>query len=294
MTSTEYQTIEGHLNEIRRDLNNVLKLVESFDKRLSSIEENTRRTSISYPPSFERRPSSIAPDTLSQHESVDVTPFDFEHPSAYVIPRPHSPSELRSTFRKVGFTESSVILSPDDAGKLRSMVTSAVKQPGVFKLLYRASEQGYRAVDFHHHCDLHENIMVVILTTDNHVIGGFSSTPFGGTQGHKSSPGAFLYCFRPLEPSQDLEHGVILTKLEGTGITGSCEEYGIMQDSEMGPIFGVSDLYICDNADREGGGSLGLNSIYSSPEIPVENAQATFSGGSVFGVKELEVFQLVT
>ncbi|KAL0249328.1 hypothetical protein GEMRC1_004560 [Eukaryota sp. GEM-RC1] len=62
-------------------------------------------------------------------------------------------------------------------------------------------------------------------------------------------------------------------------MTGTADQFGILQDTEMGPVFGVSDLYICDNCDREGGGSIGLGSVYSSPSIPVDNGQQVFSGG---------------
>ncbi|KAL0249584.1 hypothetical protein GEMRC1_004814 [Eukaryota sp. GEM-RC1] len=190
--------IIASLSDLKRDLSHAVKLMESLDRRLTVIEENTKALPSLGHVSFARRPSSIAPDTLSQFESMESFPPLYEHPSAYTPSRPHSPSELIQKFRKLDFLDASSVLSPEDAVKLKEMVTDVLHTSGLFKLLYRASEHGFRAVDFHHHVDDHPNVLVIVNTSDNHVMGGFSPVAFGGSPGHKPSPGAFLFASFPL------------------------------------------------------------------------------------------------
>ncbi|KAL0221541.1 hypothetical protein RCL1_001395 [Eukaryota sp. TZLM3-RCL] len=280
-------TILEVLNEIKRDLNNVARHVESVDKRLTQIEEHTKTPATSYTP-LPRRPS-FAPETLAPFESPE--PFSETASSYNVGSRSHSPRELRESFEKAGFSEPSLILTPEHSKMLLQMVESVVDGTVNLNLLFRASLHGFRAMDFHHHCDDHPNVLVVIHSTDNHVFGGFSPAAWGGAQGYKSSPGSFLFCFIP---SSTHPSGLELIQLQGKGITGTCETYGILQDTELGPAFGVSDLYICDNADKEGGAILGLQSVYSCPEHSADEVMQYFAGGrTVFGIKDYEVFEAI-
>ncbi len=66
-----------------------------------------------------------------------------------------------------------------------------------WKLLYRASENGFGCEEFRLKCNGHNNLLVIIKSLNNNIFGGFTQTGFNpnvtGGGGYKSCPNSFLF-----------------------------------------------------------------------------------------------------
>ena len=87
----------------------------------------------------------------------------------------------------------SVILSTLDQNNLLSLINKTDK---VFRLAYRASRDGWRATDFHNHCNFIPNTLTVIKSTTGYIFGGFINGQWNSySQLFNSDPYSFLYTF---------------------------------------------------------------------------------------------------
>ena len=74
---------------------------------------------------------------------------------------------------------------------------------GDFELLYRSSRDGIENATFHSKCDNKSRTIAIIQTTEGHVLGGYTSTPWGNNTGFgvfdssgcswRPSKGSFLF-----------------------------------------------------------------------------------------------------
>ncbi len=84
----------------------------------------------------------------------------------------------------------SVILDSANQTKLISLINKTDK---VFRLAYRASRDGWRASDFHNHCNFIPNTLTVIKSTTGYVFGGFINGQWNSYGTYNSDPYSFLY-----------------------------------------------------------------------------------------------------
>ena len=62
-----------------------------------------------------------------------------------------------------------------------------------FKLLYRATRDGFAASSFHAKCDQQPNTLTVIKTTNGFIFGGYTAVAWDSTSRHKIDPNAFIF-----------------------------------------------------------------------------------------------------
>lgn len=146
-----------------------------------------------------------------------------------------------------------------------------------WKLIYRASADGFDADTFHALCDGVENTLTIIKSTDDHVFGGYLNAPWPlkGLSVYDSE--AFIF---------SLVNRVNKSiKIRCTGIAA----YG---DPECGPKFGHNDLFISNhsNLNVSSSGCFGLS--YEHPEyIWCSNeANSLLAGSKLFQTDEIEIF----
>jgi len=84
----------------------------------------------------------------------------------------------------------SVILDSANQTKLMSLINKTDK---VFRLAYRASRDGWRASDFHNHCNFIPNTLTVIKSTTGYIFGGFINGQWNSYGYWNSDPNSFLY-----------------------------------------------------------------------------------------------------
>ena len=107
-----------------------------------------------------------------------------------------------------------------------------------WRLLYRATRDGFSAKDFHQKCDHFKNTLVVIKSTEGNVFGGFTSCPWnsissisnsvgGTTYGYVSDASAFIFSLvnksnKPFKTVYGIGQGVYCDKARGPSF-GYCE-----------------------------------------------------------------------
>jgi hypothetical protein len=155
-----------------------------------------------------------------------------------------------------------------------------------FALLYRGSQDGLDANDFHSKCDGHKNTLTIIKAkSSSYVFGAFTaveweSLPPPGK--FKSDPRAFLFSLT------NKKNKPLKMKIE----PNRCEN-AIFCNSELGPSFGDDDIWIENNPNKTMGGISYLGFAYKHPQYACgsEQAKSFLAGRCAFELEEIEVYQ---
>ena len=140
-----------------------------------------------------------------------------------------------------------------------------------FKLLFRASNDGFSASNFHSKCDGKSNTVTLVETLNGKRFGGFANNAWDQSSSYKTGSKGFIF---------SLDDKSIYYNKNSS--------YEIYCNSSYGPTFGGGhDFYICNNCNTSN--SSYNNSDYSYNTIGKKNAMA---GTYNFLVKDYEVYQL--
>lgn len=118
-----------------------------------------------------------------------------------------------------------------------------------FRLVYEASKDGFRGVDFHRLCDGIKRLLVIIRSVSGFLFGGFSSIPFKSSRSVLSDNQAFVFTL--LNP-HDIPPTMFPSKTSGGLWDMDEQSYGPCY-SKPGPQSG--DLWLRDECNINGGGS---------------------------------------
>ena len=137
-----------------------------------------------------------------------------------------------------------------------------------YKLLYRASEEGYSPKIFHNKVDKFKNNLILIKDANNFVYGGFTRNTWDGNKIYKKDKNAIVF-------NLDNE---IYYKIKDNN-------YSIFCDPENLAIFGKGDIYL---------GVEGVKSFFpKSYGNALENKENELTLGYIKLIPlEIEVFQL--
>ncbi|XP_062522752.1 uncharacterized protein LOC134197438 [Corticium candelabrum] len=132
----------------------------------------------------------IPHDTIARDELLLEAEFYNIKP---IIDKLNDPMDSQSAVQPVAseFT-SSTLMNTEDKRVLLSWLSVKMN----WRLIYKASRDGFRAADFHRCCDNKGETISVIHTTGGYLFGGYTDVPWtsGGTW--KSSSQSFLFAFR--------------------------------------------------------------------------------------------------
>jgi len=135
-------------------------------------------------------------------------------------------------------------------------------------LIFRASENGYKAENFHNICDGRKNTVVLVKTKTGRRFGGFADTQWSQNGSYNSSSYGFIFSF----DNNDIYYNKNST-------------YSIYCVSGYGPYFG-SDFYISNNCNEsQSYESLGNYYENNGKKYPL-------TGYSNFLIKDYEIYQL--
>ena len=139
-----------------------------------------------------------------------------------------------------------------------------------YKLLFKASRDGYGVKDFHSQCDNYSNTVTFVKTNIGRRFGGFTDQKWDQSGSYKSGSYGFLF-------SLDLKEIYY----------NQNSSYNIYCHSSYGPYFGSGDFYIGDNCNS------GYNSCDSSNNCYNTNSKTyALAGHSSFIVEDYEVYNL--
>jgi hypothetical protein len=148
-----------------------------------------------------------------------------------------------------------------------------------WNLLYRASEHGFSADDFHSKCDNHANTLTVIKTTNGNIFGGYTEQLWNHTIGYKTDKNAFIFSL------VNIDRNPIKMKIK-------TPHYAIWCDVSYGPFFGHYDICILGGSNSNQNSLSDLGRSYQHPTYAqgTNEAKCFLAGSRNFRVSEIEVF----
>jgi hypothetical protein len=155
-----------------------------------------------------------------------------------------------------------------------------------WKLLYRGSDHGFSAFNFHAKCDNTPNTLTIIKSKMGHVFGGYTRATWESPHSlgsFKFDQEAFLFSLI------NAERKPIKMK-----ISKDREEYAIGFNSRLGPIFGAGyDIFISDNSMMNESSYSNLGHSYQHPKYKFgsNEAQVFLAGSHNFRVADIEIYQ---
>jgi hypothetical protein len=148
-------------------------------------------------------------------------------------------------------------------------------------LLYRGSDNGFAASNFHNRCDEIANTLTVILTTNGCIFGGFTPIAWDSKGAYKpdSTKESFLFQIKDSRDSAPRKFAL------------SNSSYAIYCNESYGPTFGHGhDIHVSDCCNQNANSYTRLGCGYmNDTEL---NEYEVFTGGRLFTVKEIEVFKI--
>ncbi len=163
-----------------------------------------------------------------------------------------------------------------------------------WKLLYRASEEGFNGGVFHSKCNFIKPTITIIKTTDNFVFGGYTSKAWESNNQYVKDDNAFIFSL--INPSNQPSKTKCIDP-----------QYAIYCRGDRGPIFGygqgIGGFDICiknsSNVMRDGldqkGSYSNLGASYKLPEYPEGSfgSQTFLAGKRRFVTTEIEVYHKI-
>jgi hypothetical protein len=148
-----------------------------------------------------------------------------------------------------------------------------------WKLIYRASRDGFSAQNFHDCCDGKSNTLTIIQSANYKVFGGFTGAAWSQSDGFKEDNYAFVFS--------------LLNDINETKVFRCNESLNaIYCNQNYGPCFGNDDIKISNNcnANTASESILGLTYGESDVEYGSDESKTILAGSRYFQVAEIEVF----
>jgi hypothetical protein len=149
-------------------------------------------------------------------------------------------------------------------------------------LLYRASVDGFGAVDFHRKCDGQINTLTIVKSVNGNIFGGYTNVAWESQEDeYRTGTGSFLFSFKN-QTNSALKFNCIKT------------EFSINCDGNYGPTFGRGhDLFISNNSNANIESYSNPGNSYQLPPgytYNTDQAKNLLAGSDNFKVNEIEVF----
>lgn len=280
------------LKNLEEDLNTLIKKDESLVS-LSVFESTNPSPPCSPIPLINRtRSTPFSPTSLTNTFSR-ASPFS---QSLSIKSRPH-PSQTASTWRSPSLVENrlnvflgSSLLTNEYEEKLLEFIgadilTQITQRQPTWRLIFRASEHGFDAADFHRCCDSHAPTVSIIQTDVGNIFGGYTTIPWSSAsiRADQADPAAFLFTLKNTL-------NILPTKFP---VAKEYQQRAISHNPTCGPNFGSpknegSDLCLRNKFNEK------TNCIF----FPKSYIDSTNQGGAIFAkkyfaCKEVEVFTLM-
>ena len=99
-----------------------------------------------------------------------------------------------------------------------------------YKILFRATRDGFTSENFHNKCDGYNSTLTLILTNTRELLGGYAKYSWNQNNEYKKGKGGFMFSI----------NNNIITKIK---------KYNIYCQKDSGPIFGDFDIFISNNSN---------------------------------------------
>lgn len=266
-------------------INPKLDLNTSLNEEVLSLEETFRNVDLSL-------------DSIKQMESNQIKSI------SEIKSKMHDLARVRSFLIRVNFFKPNILFNPESFGFLKlngfeknelssSQILGSHRYLGLiqlcefpyesqWKLVYRASRDGFDSSAFHLKCDLLSPTLTILKAKDSgFIFGGYTVANWAGEEVQKLDPHAFIF---------SLTNGDDKPCLMKT----SNSINSIFCSSETGPSFGTGEVHIESNSNLKSQfqSFSDLGDTYKHPEYEYGTFKArTFLAGSFFfQLDEMEVY----
>ena len=152
-----------------------------------------------------------------------------------------------------------------------------------FKLLYRASRDGFAAASFHAKCDNQPNTLTVIRTTRGYIFGAFAAVAWDRTSGPKADPNAFIFSLVNAHSSP------LLIPIKAG------DKNAVVCIGDFGPTFGSGfDIHVSDesSSNKESCSNLGKSYAFAHESVNcrIDETELFLAGSRSFQTSDIEVF----
>eukprot|EP01111_Echinosteliopsis_oligospora_P010682 TRINITY_DN3383_c0_g2_i3.p1 TRINITY_DN3383_c0_g2~~TRINITY_DN3383_c0_g2_i3.p1 ORF type:complete len:348 (+),score=85.76 TRINITY_DN3383_c0_g2_i3:45-1088(+) len=159
--------------------------------------------------------------------------------------------------------------------------------------IYSGQEHGFLGTDFHRRCDNKGQTIVLILSTTNHIFGGYVSSSWDSSGTYKNANDTYIYTITNPNNIPPTKYPIVQP---GTSI---------ICNPSYGPAFG-QDIHVSFQANHNYNGS-GVFAAMGAVGYPYNNiiyfpsayndttghGYRTFTGAQYFAIKEIEVYQVI-
>ena len=151
-----------------------------------------------------------------------------------------------------------------------------------WRLLYRATEDGFDAKDFHSRCDGHSPTLTIIKAQETgYIFGGVTETAWESMDAFKNDPNAFIFSLT----NKDSQPCKMKTNKAACSIR--CL-------STYGPTFGEGrDIYVANCSNKKTSSYSNLGHTYAHPHYAygTDEAKSFLAGSFTFQSNEIEVYK---
>ncbi|CAF1044290.1 unnamed protein product [Rotaria magnacalcarata] len=183
--------------------------------------------------------------------------------------------EERERQRKAQLFADDTLLTIEQMQKLNELYG---KPDQSWKLIYKATRDGFEGRIFHGLCDNQGPTIVIIRSSDGYLFGGYAAQSWNSAGNYTNAPNSFLFLLTNANGSQP------------TKFPYNNNGHGLYGNNAYGPTFGGGhDLHICDKSNTTNNSYCNMPHSYTNP---LGLGQATFTGSRNFQTTEIEVFKL--
>ena len=146
-------------------------------------------------------------------------------------------------------------------------------------LLYRASEDGFGAKDFHSKCNGKSKTLTIIKADgSSNIFGGFTAEAWDSSGLYKDDPNTFIF-------------SLVNKYNKPIKMNVRNSEFAFGLNSDVGLAFGKYDIFIASNSNSNTNSHSNLGDSYNHPEYAKETDKALnfLAGSHTFKVSEMEV-----
>jgi hypothetical protein len=185
------------------------------------------------------------------------------------------------------FEQSQIIT--DDVSREKLFTLCEFRAGEKFELVYSGSRDGFGAADFHAKCDDKSKTLTIVKASQSgNIFGGYTEAKWNqiGQNGHaKYDPNAFLFSL-----VNNLNRPVKMN-IEEVWVHDA-----IWCETQLGPLFGENDFFICDNSNicNESFSSFGQAYRLEGYVGDTNEADCFLAGSKNFTVEKIEVFQKIS
>ena len=253
----------------RETFDNLVEELKQFNNEWSKY---LKQFKISDNAVIEANETAIRLNQLAEEEKIKLDDFIFNRNH---LKFEQNKSKLLSTV--LGTLDTS-ILSNQQMKDLMSLCRFPPDQR--WKLLYRATTDGFGATDFHSKCDGYKNTLTIIKSIDGNVFGGFTEEDWDGNGVFKNDPNAFIFSYINKD-----NQPIIMKCIE--------PQYAIWCGPGNGPVFaGGPDINISDysNMNTDSLSNLGYSYRHPIYALGSDEAQSFLAGSGKFQTTNIEIY----